>query len=55
MTWRPGHAAISHGVLVECSLKKLFPKCFPKTWFFTQRVLANCNGREKLECQGEQN
>ena len=48
-------AAISHGVLVECDLKKLFPKRFPETWFFTQRVSANCNAREKLEYQEEQN
>ena len=48
-------AAIGHGALVERNLKKLFPKCFPRTWFLTQIVLANWNDREKLECQGEQN
>lgn len=31
-------AAISHGVLVEHNLKKLFPKCVPKKWFFIQIV-----------------
>lgn len=48
-------AAIGHGMLAEHSLRKLFPKSFPKSWFFTQRVLANCNDREKLESQEEQN
>ena len=32
------------------------PACSsPRTWFLTQVVFANCNDREKLECQGEQN